>query len=94
LHQKRLVLPLLPSSTINRAVSTKSSRLSLDNTFGMGKSCSNELERVLASKMGTSATTIFANHIDLSHGGLLLSIPALLSCGLLLQGVRKIFEGL
>jgi len=49
----------------------------------MGKSCSNELERVLASKMGACATTTFANHLDLSHGGLLLTIPALLACGLL-----------
>jgi len=49
----------------------------------MGKSCSNELERVLASKIGCPATTAFHNHIDLSHGGLLLAIPALLACGLL-----------
>jgi hypothetical protein len=49
----------------------------------MGKSCSNELERVLASKIGRSATTAFNNHIDLSHGGLLLTVPALLACGLL-----------
>ena len=49
----------------------------------MGKSCSNELERVLASKTGCRATTTFGTHIDLSHGGLLLTVPALLACGLL-----------
>ncbi len=49
----------------------------------MGKSCSNELERVLASKIGSCATTLFSNHLDLSHGGLLLAVPALLACGLL-----------
>jgi len=49
----------------------------------MGKSCSNELERVLASKIGCCATTLFSNHLDLSHGGLLLAVPALLACGLL-----------
>jgi hypothetical protein len=63
--------------------STKSSRSALDNITGMGKSCSNELERVLAGKTGISATTTFHNHLDLSHGGLLVSVPALLSCGLL-----------
>ena len=83
MSQNRLVLPVLPSSLINRDISTKSSRAAFDNTFGMGKSCSNELERVLASKIGTSATTNFDNHLDLSHGGLLLTIPALLACGLL-----------
>jgi hypothetical protein len=49
----------------------------------MGKPCSNELERVLAGKTGSCATATFAGHMDLSHGGLLLTVPALLSCGLL-----------
>ena len=64
-------------------MSTKSSRAAQDNTFGMGKSCSNELERVLSSKTGSCATTAFASHLDLSHGGLLLAVPSLLACGLL-----------
>jgi hypothetical protein len=67
----------------NRGQSTKSSRAAFDNTFGMGKSCSNELERVLAAKVGACASTIFSNHMDLGHGGLLLAVPSLLSCGLL-----------
>jgi hypothetical protein len=49
----------------------------------MGKSCTNVLDRVLASKIGSSAVTTFGNHIDLSHGGLLLAVPALIACGLL-----------
>ena len=81
--QKRLSLPALSSVAARGEISTKSSRTQLDNSSGMGKSCSNELERVLASKTGISATTTFENHLDLSHGGLLLSIPVLLSCGLL-----------
>jgi hypothetical protein len=83
MFQKRLVLPVLPSFSPKNDLSTKSSRTALDDTFSMGKSCSNVLERVLASKTGSSASTTFANHIDLSHGGLLLAIPALLACGLL-----------
>jgi len=83
LSQNRISLPVLSASSTKVDLSTKSSRVSLDNTTGMGKSCTNELERVLASKTGCPATTAFDNHIDLSHGGLLLAIPALLSCGLL-----------
>jgi len=83
LSQNRIVLPVLPSTPNHRAISTKSSRAVFDNNFGMGKSCSNVLERVLASRIGSSATTTFDNHIDLSHGGLLLALPALLACGLL-----------
>ena len=49
----------------------------------MGKSCTNAVERVLASCSGTSASSIFGNHFDLSYGGLLLTLPSLLSCGLL-----------
>jgi hypothetical protein len=83
LLQKRLVLPVLDAASSHLSLSTKSSRSVLDNNSGMGKSCSNVLERVLASKTGSSATTTFDHHIDLSHGGLLLAIPALLACGLL-----------
>jgi hypothetical protein len=83
LSQKRLTLPALPAETVNTEVSTKSSRSILDNISGMGKSCTNELSRVLASCAGIPATPTFGNHIDISHGGLLLSLPSLLACGLL-----------
>jgi hypothetical protein len=49
----------------------------------MGKACSNALERVLASVGGPSATIKFNEQIDLSCAGVLLSLPALLSNGLL-----------
>ena len=49
----------------------------------MGKSCSNELSRVLASRVGGSTETSFGAHVDLNYGGLLLAIPSLLACGLL-----------
>ena len=83
MSQKRLILPALRLPSHNRELSTKSSRAVQDNNSGMGKSCSNELERVLASKTGLSATTEFGNHVDLSHGGLLMVLPSLLACGLL-----------
>jgi len=83
LSQERISLPSLPSEPVNTSVSTKSSRSLLDNTTGMGKSCTNELSRVLASCSGISSQSIFGNHVDVSHGGLLLALPSLLSCGLL-----------
>jgi hypothetical protein len=49
----------------------------------MGKSCTNELSRVLASCAGIPAQSTFGNHFDLSYGGLLLTLPSLLACGLL-----------
>lgn len=49
----------------------------------MGKACSNTIERILASVGGTSATIKFNEQIDLSCAGVLLSLPALLSNGLL-----------
>jgi len=81
--QKRLILPVLPEKPENSSLSTKSSRSTLDDTFGMGKSCSYELERVLASKFRVPAQSVFGACMDLSHGGLLMTIPALLACGLL-----------
>lgn len=49
----------------------------------MGKACSNAAERILASVTGTSATIKFNGQTDLSCAGVLLSLPALLSNGLL-----------
>jgi hypothetical protein len=80
LSQNRIHIPSTPSGTV---ASTKSSRSAADNETGMGKSCSNELERVLAAKFGMSAQSVFGSHMDLSHGGLLLTVPSLLACGLL-----------
>ena len=49
----------------------------------MGKACSNAAERILASIKATSATIKFNEQTDLSCAGVLLSLPALLSNGLL-----------
>ena len=81
--QKRLVLPVLPSISHQSNLSTKSSRIVSDDASGMGKSCINVMDRVLASQTGSSAVTTFGNHLDLSHGGLLLAVPALSASGLL-----------
>jgi hypothetical protein len=81
LTQNRLVLP---SVTIQEtAPSTKSFRNIQDNESGMGKSCTNEVERVLAARSGLTASPVFDNHLDLSHGGILLTLPVLISSGLL-----------
>jgi len=81
--QHRLSLVSLPSGFIQTEISTKSSRSVLDNTTGMGKSCTKELERVLASCSGISSQSTFGKHFDLSYGGLLITLPSLLACGLL-----------
>ena len=83
LSQNRISLPPLPVEPVNTVVSTKSSRSVMDNTSGMGKSCTNEFDRVLACIKGLPAQPVFGTHLDLSHGGLLLSLPVLIACGLL-----------
>ncbi len=67
----------------NRSVQTKSARVVIDDNTGMGKACSNAAERVLASFGVTTATAKFDEQTDLSCAGVLLSLPALLSNGLL-----------
>ena len=91
LSQKRITLPSLPCETGSAMASTKSSRSVLDNATGMGKSCTNEASRVLASCSGIPVQSTFGNHYDLSYGGLLLTLPSLLVCGLLRHISR--FEG-
>lgn len=49
----------------------------------MGKACSNVMERVLSMQTGASCSITFNNQIDLQHAGVLLSLPALISQGLL-----------
>jgi hypothetical protein len=66
-------------------VVTKSDRNIQDSQTGMGKSCTNALERVLASKTGINCPINFSAQTDLSKAGVLLSLPALL-CNGLLQG--------
>ena len=81
LSEKRLVLPEIPKATLS--ATTKSERNVLDDKCGMGKSCTNESARVLAARAGMTSVPCFENHFDLSHAGILLTIPALSACGLL-----------
>ena len=78
----RIVLPEANTTGISRAL-TKSERSVFDNEQGMGKGCSNTLERVLSSKTGIPCSISFANQIDLHQAGVLLSLPALMANGLL-----------
>ena len=57
----------------------------------MGKSCTNEIGRVLAARHGVPAIPEFGNHLDLNHGGILLTLPALLACGLL-NNIKRFAE--
>jgi len=82
LFEKRLVLPERPLDSL---FDTKSSRNIEDEECKMGKSCTNELGRVLAARHRVPAISVFGNHLDLNHGGILTTLPALLSCGLLSQ---------
>ena len=49
----------------------------------MGKACTFTLERVLAATAGTTGRVSFSGHVDVHCAGILLSLPALLSNGLL-----------
>ena len=61
----------------------KSERSALDDIQVFGKACSNVVERILSIKTGMPCSIDFGNHVDLSHAGVLFSLPALLSNGLL-----------
>ena len=62
---------------------TKGDRSVVDDFQGMGKACTNTLERVLSSKTGFPCNFIFGLHADLDQAGILLSLPSLLANGLL-----------
>lgn len=84
-RQQRIQLPSPSALSECLAVEqqTKSSRSIADDKTAMGKACGNEVERVLASIVGTPATLKFKEQIDLSCAGVLVALPALLSNGLL-----------
>jgi hypothetical protein len=73
------VLPQLPS--LVDSSSSKSERNLDDDHCSMGKSCRDEAGRLQAARMGKSSTPAFGNHMDLRHGGILLTLPSLLACG-------------
>jgi hypothetical protein len=81
LIQKRVILPSV--TTKETSLSTKSFRNNQDNESGMGKSCINGVGRILAARYGVTVRPEFDNHLDLSHGGILLTLPVLISSGLL-----------
>jgi len=83
IQQKRLTLIEPDFVEETRLVQTKSARVVIDDNTGMGKACSNATERIQASFGATTATTKFDEQTDLSCAGVLLSLPALLSNGLL-----------
>ena len=62
---------------------TKSERSIIDNDQPMGKACCNTIERVLSLKTGARCPITFNNQTDLQHAGVLISIPALITQGLL-----------
>ncbi len=76
-----ILMPIPNQGT--KIIITKSDRNAHDSQTGMGKACTNALERVLASKTGASCPVNFTTQIDLSKAGVLFSLPALLSNGLL-----------
>lgn len=82
--QNRIKLIAPAPEAIKLHAQTKSDRTVTDDNTGMGKACSNSIERILASIAGgTPATIKFDEQTDLSCAGVLLSLPALLSNGLL-----------
>ena len=75
---------LLPEAKPNKAESTtKSERSIIDNDQSMGKACVNTIGRVLAIKTGASCPITFSDQTDLQHAGVLISLPALITQGLL-----------
>ena len=66
-----------------RITRTKSDRTAFDNDQILGKGCSNVVNRILSCKTGVPCAADFSNQLDLSHAGVLLCLPALLSNGLL-----------
>jgi hypothetical protein len=75
---------LLPSKKQNLPEDfSKSERSIIDNEQTMGKACCNTVERILSVKTGESCSIAFHNQTDLQHAGVLISLPALITQGLL-----------
>jgi hypothetical protein len=77
----RILIPEKKDSQVE--IYTKSERSINDNNQSMGKACCNTIERVLAVKTGASCPITFNNQTDLQHAGVLLTLPALITQGLL-----------
>ena len=73
----------MPSSS---SISTASLRSQSDAAQGMGKACRNVVER---ASLGTLTCPVaFENQDDLQYGGILVTLPALLACGIL-KGISR-----
>jgi transposase len=76
----------MPNETNPKALVpvSKSERNVMDSQSFLGIGCTRDMERILAA-LGklNGATPIFHKNIDVQCGGVLLALPALLSCGLL-----------
>jgi len=81
IYQKRLVLPRIRQSI--EVATTKTQRNIQDDIQILGKGCTNVTSRVLSAFTGEASKIEFANSIDVQHAGVLISIPALISQGLL-----------
>lgn len=81
--QGRIILPIVTATPGNCAALTKSERSVVDDRSGMGKACTFSVERVLAATKGETAIATFSEQVDVNCAGVLLSLPALLSNGLL-----------
>ena len=68
---------------MTEAPTTKTQRNIQDDKQVLGKACSNVTPRVLSAFTGKACEIAFDNCIDLQHGGVLISLPALISQGLL-----------
>lgn len=75
-------MPVLRPSEIGTA-STKTERSVIDDWSGMGKACTHTIERVLAATSGATAPVSFSEQVDVNYAGILFSLPALLTNGLL-----------
>lgn len=81
IKEGRIVIP--EEIQLQAEIFTKSERSIIDNDQAMGKACCNTIDRVLAIKIGASCPITFTNQTDLQHAGVLISLPALITQGLL-----------
>ena len=78
-----LVIPPVAASSVG---STASSRSQEDAHQQMGKACRNVVER--ASKGSLSCPVEFEDQVDLQYAGVLVTLPALIACGIL-KGISR-----
>ena len=89
--------PSLPTPATTTKTTTKSERSALDSQAPLGVGTTNVIGRVMASagKLPGGAPLHFEDSQDVSGGGVLAALPALMACGLLRHSGRyfKLLEG-